>query len=57
MENKFEKTFLISLSLSFFSPSVIIAQKLGEDLLLLLEEMGKSSEEIFRGERLPLLKN
>ncbi|BAQ65276.1 hypothetical protein [Geminocystis sp. NIES-3709] len=57
MNDKLDRTFLTSIALSFFTPSVIIGQKLGGELLELLEEMGKSSEEIFRGERLPLLKN
>jgi len=56
MNDKLDRTILTSIALSFLTPSVIIGQKLGSELLNLLEEMGKSSEEIFRGERLPLLK-
>ncbi|MGI0483352.1 hypothetical protein ACN4EE_21550 [Geminocystis sp. CENA526] len=55
--DKFDRTILTSIALSFVTPTVMIGQKLGSELLNLLEEMGKSSEEIFRGERLPLLKN
>jgi hypothetical protein len=57
MNDKLDRTILTSIALSFLTPSVIIGQKLGSELLNLLEEIGKSSEEIFRGERLPLLKN
>lgn len=57
MNDKLDRTILTSIVLSFVTPSVIIGQKLGSELLDLLEDIGKSSEEIFRGERLPLLKD
>lgn len=57
MNDKLDRTILTSIVLSIITPPVIIGQKLGSELLNLLEEIGKNSEEIFRGERLPLLKD
>lgn len=44
-------------ALSLLTPPVIFGQILANNFLNLLVDMGKASEEIFRGERLPLLKN
>ncbi len=44
-------------ALSLLTPPVVLAQMLGDNLMTLLVDMGKASEEIFRGERLPVLKN
>lgn len=56
MNNQLDRTLFTSIVLGFFTSSLIISKKLNSELLDLLEEVGKSSEEIFRGERLPLLK-
>jgi hypothetical protein len=44
-------------ALSLLTPPVVLGQMLGNNLMGLLVDMGKASEEIFRGERLPILKN
>lgn len=43
------------IALSFLTPPTMIMSMLGKNALQMLEEIGKSSEEIFRGERLPIL--
>ena len=43
--------------LGIVTPTFMISKLSGEQLMNLLEDMGKASEEIFRGERLPLLKD
>lgn len=45
------------LLLSFLSPTIIIGKMSADHLINLFEDMGKASEEIFRGERLPILKD
>lgn len=55
MKTQIDRQFLSSIILGIATPSVLISQKLGESLMTILEETGKASEEIFRGERLPLL--
>ena len=57
MSTKNSSTWLSQLWLSFLTPTVMIGQMSTEKLIDLLEDMGKSSEELFRGERLPLLKD
>ncbi|AFZ55398.1 hypothetical protein VKI21_02495 [Cyanobacterium aponinum UTEX 3222] len=44
-------------ALSLLTPPMVLGQMLGNNLMSLLVDMGKASEEIFRGERLPILKN
>ena len=57
MSAKNSHTLLPQLLLSFLTPTMMISKMSGEKLINLLEDMGKTSEEIFRGERLPLLKD
>lgn len=55
-QNNFN-TFVSQMALSLLTPTVIITQIIESEFIEVLEEMGKASEEIFRGERLPILKN
>jgi hypothetical protein len=55
-QDKFN-TFVSQMALSLLTPTVIITKIIESELIETLEEMGKASEEIFRGERLPILKN
>ncbi|BAQ61574.1 hypothetical protein GM3708_1980 [Geminocystis sp. NIES-3708] len=55
-QNNFN-TFISQMALSLFTPTVIITKIVESELVVMLEDMGKASEEIFRGERLPILKN
>lgn len=48
---------LLSFALSLLTPPVVLGEMLGNNFMSLLVDMGKASEEIFRGERLPILKN
>ncbi|NCO74137.1 MAG: hypothetical protein GW795_11975 [Cyanobacteria bacterium] len=57
MSSKKSDQILSQMALSLLTPSVVITQLLGNEIMELLENMGKASEEIFRGERLPILKN
>lgn len=45
------------MALSLLTPTVIISKIVESESIQLLEDIGKASEEIFRGERLPILKN
>jgi hypothetical protein len=45
------------LLLSLLTPTIICGKMSSESLINLFEDMGKASEEIFRGERLPILKD
>lgn len=55
-QDKFN-TFVSQMALSLLTPTVIITKIIESELIEMLEDMGKASEEIFRGERLPILKN
>jgi Trk K+ transport system NAD-binding subunit len=55
-KNKFN-IIAFQMTLSLFTPTVIIAKIVESELIEMLENMGKASEEIFRGERLPILKD
>lgn len=55
-QDKFN-TFVSQTALSLLTPTVIITKIIESEFIEVLEEMGKASEEIFRGERLPILKN
>ncbi|WP_330202666.1 hypothetical protein [Cyanobacterium sp. Dongsha4] len=48
---------LSCVALSLLTPPMVLGQMLGSNVMSLLVDMGKASEEIFRGERLPVLKN
>ncbi|MBL1210944.1 hypothetical protein [Geminocystis sp. GBBB08] len=48
-------SFVSSIALSLLSPTVIISKIVESELIQILEDIGKASEEIFRGERLPIL--
>lgn len=49
--------FVSQMALSLLTPTVMITKIVESELVMMLEDMGKASEEIFRGERLPILKN
>ena len=51
MKNSQQSTVLLSLATTPLLVSVILAKVLQQNLI----ELGKSTEEVFRGERLPLL--
>jgi hypothetical protein len=55
-QNNFN-TFMSQMALSLLTPTVIITKIVESELIEMLEDMGKASEEIFRGERLPILTN
>ncbi len=57
MSDKNTHKLLPEVFLSILTPTMMITKMSGENLVNLLEEMGKASEEIFRGERLPILKD
>jgi hypothetical protein len=57
MEQNNFNTFVSQMALSLLTPAVIITKIIESELIEMLEDMGKASEEIFRGERLPVLKN
>lgn len=57
MEEKKSLSPLPCFALSLLTPPMVFGQILGNHLMGFLVDMGKASEEIFRGERLPILKN
>ena len=57
MSSKNSHTLLPQFLLSLVTPTMMVSKMTGEHLVTLLEDMGKASEEMFRGERLPVLKN
>lgn len=50
-------SFLTPVGLAFLTPSVMVSLMTAKGFSNFLEEMGKASEEVFRGQRLPILKN
>ncbi len=50
-------SFISQIALSLLTPTVIVTKIVEYELIQILEDMGKASEEIFRGERLPILTN
>ena len=57
MSAKNSQTFLPQILLSIITPTFVITRISGDNLIKLSENIGKASEEIFRGERLPILKD
>ena len=57
MSSKNSPKLFSQLLLSFLSPTVMLGKMSSDNLINLLEDIGKASEEIFRGERLPVLKD
>jgi hypothetical protein len=57
MSSKNSAPLLSQFLLSFLSPTVMLGKMSADELINLLEGLGKASEEIFRGERLPILKD
>ncbi|HIK38695.1 MAG: hypothetical protein NZ901_02385 [Geminocystis sp.] len=49
--------FPLSCLVGILAPTVVMGQLVGHMLMDILENMGRDSEEIFRAQRLPLLKN
>lgn len=52
-----KSTFLSNIALSFLTPPTMLMFITEKTALELLENIGESAEEIFRGERLPILHN
>lgn len=48
-------SFISQVALSLVTPTVIFTKLIESELIVVLEDIGKNSEEIFRGERLPIL--
>ena len=57
MSNNNSNSIIPQLILGLMTPTIMITKASGEKIIDLLEDMGKASEEIFRGERLPILKD
>ena len=57
MSNNNSHSIIPQLILGIVTPTMMITKVSGEKIIDLLEDMGKASEEIFRGERLPILKD
>ena len=57
MSQNNSQSLIPEIILGIVTPTMMISILSGETLINLLEDMGKASEEIFRGERLPLLKD
>ena len=57
MSSNNSDSLIPKLILGFMTPIFMVSKISGEKIIDLLEDMGKASEEIFRGERLPILKD
>ena len=57
MSSNNSDSLIPKLILGFITPTFMVSKMSGEKIIDLLEDMGKASEEIFRGERLPILKD
>ena len=56
MSAKKPVNILPQIALSLLTPPTMIMFMIGDETLQLLKDIGESTEEIFRGERLPILK-
>ncbi len=54
--NNQQLPFPLACLVGILAPPVVMGQLVGNMLMDMLENMGKDSEEIFRAQRLPLLK-
>ncbi len=57
MSSKNSHRLFPQLLLSLVTPTMMVSKITGDNLINLLEDMGKASEEVFRGQRLPILKD
>lgn len=48
---------LLELAVSFITPSMLLGLTISHHIGEIMDEIGEASEEIFRGEHLPILKN
>ncbi len=55
MENSKTEQILSQIALSLLSPPIVVLFLMEKGALQLLEDIGESTEEIFRGERLPII--
>lgn len=59
MNNKDKKdnAFLLEISLGLLTPPILLGLTVSREMAEIMENLGKASEEIFRGQHLPILKN
>lgn len=59
MDNKDKKynSSLLEISIGLLTPPVLLGLTISREMGQIMDSMGEASEEIFRGEHLPILKN